>query len=228
MLATLEAVEELQAVIDRCAGQNDAPALLEFVRLFHEVIAATVIKAARRFGPIGTELIDDLIQETYLRVFSENCRILRGLKVEHRSMIFGFVQAVTLSAVQDHFRREHAKRRGGGARVVPLQAAEVSGERGKAADTSEREILLDKLDRLLTEVGAPETLERDRLIFWFYYRQGFSARDIAELPSIRLSAKGVESVLQRLTAALRDKCKVIRPRSDAASQKKEIRHESAL
>jgi RNA polymerase sigma-70 factor (ECF subfamily) len=45
--------------------------------------------------------------------------------------------------------------------------------------------------------------ERDKLVFLLYYRQGFTAKAIAELPGIQLSEKGVESCLLRLTRHLR-------------------------
>ena len=45
--------------------------------------------------------------------------------------------------------------------------------------------------------------ERDRAIFWLYYRQGLTAEEIAGLPAVTLSAKGVESVLRRVAQWLR-------------------------
>jgi RNA polymerase sigma-70 factor (ECF subfamily) len=45
--------------------------------------------------------------------------------------------------------------------------------------------------------------ERDRALFWLYYRQGYTAEEIARLPSAGLTAKGVESALRRVTVWLR-------------------------
>ena len=53
------------------------------------------------------------------------------------------------------------------------------------------------------EIAPRETVARDRLIFWMYYRQGFTAKAIAAIPSISLTVKGVEGVIQRLTGQLR-------------------------
>jgi RNA polymerase sigma-70 factor, ECF subfamily len=41
------------------------------------------------------------------------------------------------------------------------------------------------------------------VIFWLYYRDGLTARAIAQLPGIRLSVKGVESTIHRLTRRVR-------------------------
>jgi RNA polymerase sigma factor (sigma-70 family) len=219
-VATLEEAQELQELITRCTGQNDAPALLEFVRLFHRVIAATVIKTARRFGPAGTEVIDDLIQDTYMRIFSGNCRILKEVRVEDKSRLFGFVQSVAFSVVQDHFRQQYAQKRGGRAPLVSMDAVERAGESGRGAKLCEQDLLLDKIDRLVQEVAPRETMKRDRLIFWLNHRSGFSAREIAELPSIGLSEKGVESVLHRLMSDLRAKILRMKQSAEKAPSKK--------
>jgi hypothetical protein len=56
-------------------------------------------------------------------------------------------------------------------------------------------------------------LERDRKLFWLYYRVGLTADAIAGLPSIGLSTKGVESSLLRLTRLLRDEIGRDRPKA---------------
>jgi RNA polymerase sigma-70 factor, ECF subfamily len=64
-------------------------------------------------------------------------------------------------------------------------------------------MLFDQINKLLGDACPPETLERDRIVFWLYYRQGYTAGEIAGLPAVALTVKGVESLLYRLTAALR-------------------------
>jgi hypothetical protein len=41
-------------------------------------------------------------------------------------------------------------------------------------------------------------------IFWFFYEQGYTAKEISFLPEIGLTVKGVEAVLLRLTRYLRE------------------------
>lgn len=72
------------------------------------------------------------------------------------------------------------------------------------AKNSERGILLRELDALLCRLlAAGPQLERDRRIFWLYYRVGLAASAIAALPSTGLTTKGVESTILRLTRLLR-------------------------
>jgi hypothetical protein len=47
------------------------------------------------------------------------------------------------------------------------------------------------------------TQQRDKLIFLLYYQQGMTAQDIASLPTVSLSVKGVESTLLRMTRFVR-------------------------
>ena len=42
------------------------------------------------------------------------------------------------------------------------------------------------------------------MIFWLYFRQGMSTKEIASLPTIGLSAKGVGSVIERLKHGIRE------------------------
>ena len=53
----------------------------------------------------------------------------------------------------------------------------------------------------------------DRMIFWLYFRQGMSTKEIASLPTIGLGAKGVGSVIERLKHAIRDQ--ILGTRSDS-------------
>jgi RNA polymerase sigma-70 factor (ECF subfamily) len=63
--------------------------------------------------------------------------------------------------------------------------------------------LLAQLDQKLR--SAPEIIpERDRALFWLYYRQGYTAEEIARLSATGLTAKGVESALRRVTNWLKN------------------------
>jgi len=42
------------------------------------------------------------------------------------------------------------------------------------------------------------------MIFWLYFRQGMSTKEIASLPSVGLGTKGVGSVIERLKHSIRE------------------------
>jgi hypothetical protein len=77
-------------------------------------------------------------------------------------------------------------------------------ERSGSAASIEREILIREIeDFLKARLAGEPNQERDLTIFWCYYRQGMSAKAIAAIPSIGLTAKGVESQLARTILLVR-------------------------
>jgi RNA polymerase sigma-70 factor, ECF subfamily len=188
--------QSLAELIWACSHGGDHAAWREFVARLQPVVAATAIKAVRQFNCLSPELVDDLIQETYVRILQTEA--LTMFRSEEPNSIYGFIQAIAISVVQDHFRAKNARKRGGDIRHVPLDAV-PSGDFLSSSDI-ERQILIREIEEILEEL-AP--LPRDQAIFWFHHRQGMTAKEIALLPAIGLSAKGVESVLQRLTPEVR-------------------------
>jgi RNA polymerase sigma-70 factor (ECF subfamily) len=65
--------------------------------------------------------------------------------------------------------------------------------------------LIQEVRGCLNEVASGSQGERDRRIFWLYFRSGLTASAIASLPTIGLSTKGVESTLLRLTKQVRER-----------------------
>jgi RNA polymerase sigma-70 factor (ECF subfamily) len=174
------------------------------VRRFRPVIAGTAMRTARRFGESAPELIDDLVQETYLRICANRCRILREFQPENADAIFGWLKTIAFSVVHDHFRGGLAAKRGAGRRDAALDSYVESAVAGREAlPQIERQILLREIDEHLAAAPEPTTQERDRQMFWLYYRHGMTARAIAAIPGIGLTQKGVESAIQRLTNYVR-------------------------
>lgn len=191
-------------MVRACIDSGDEAAWSEFVRRFRAVIAATVLRTARRFGDCEPQVVDDLIQETYLKICSNHCRILREFQPQAEESIFGLLKTVAFSVTQDHFRGGLAAKRGAGGREVSLECYAESTLAGREGlPQMEREVLLRQIDDFLAMEGETGAPERDRQIFWLYYRHGMTSRAIAAIPRIGLSQKGVESVIQRLTNFVR-------------------------
>jgi DNA-binding transcriptional regulator LsrR (DeoR family) len=57
------------------------------------------------------------------------------------------------------------------------------------------------------------------MIFWLYFRQGMSTKEIASMPAIGLSTKGVGSVIERLKQCIREQIIAISPVSDDAEDR---------
>jgi len=166
-----------------------------------------VLRTARNCGQLTPTLLDDLVQETYLKLCADNCRLLRNFQSRHADAIFGFLKVVTGNVVHDQFKAAHAVKRGGSV-TVSLQERERNEEHPiepieRNSSSVEQTILLQEIDRCLTRSLSPAELSRSRRIFWLYYRCGLSARAIASLPEMNLNTKGVESILFRLNRLVR-------------------------
>jgi len=177
----------------------------EFVRRFQPLIAGIVTKWVLRRGTLNRSLIDDLVQDTYLKICANNFKALRDFDFRHENALFGFLKVVSANVVEDHFRGSFSQKRGSGREEEDLEQAMASSRNPESSYSVEREILMREIAHCLEEHASEPNFARDYAIFWLYYRQGLTAKAIAEIPTIRLSLKGVESTLLRLTRLVRAK-----------------------
>jgi RNA polymerase sigma factor (sigma-70 family) len=206
-----------ERLILACTQTGDAAAWGEFVRRFHRLIATVALRVARRWGDSSPQVVDDLIQETYLKLCAANFRILRSFKSQHPDAFYGYLKVVTANLVHDQFKAAHSGKRGSGTIEVAVDP-QIASEGGASAKSSERGILLQQVDALLSKLAAGRHLERDRRVFWLYYRVGLTANAIASLPAIGLSTKGVESTILRLTRLLRHELAADRARPGSTTK----------
>jgi RNA polymerase sigma-70 factor (ECF subfamily) len=89
-----------------CRQTDDVAAWREFVCRFHRLIATVALRVARRWGESSPQLIDDLVQETYLKLCGDNFRMLRKFKSDHPDAFCGYLNVVTANLVHDHFKRD--------------------------------------------------------------------------------------------------------------------------
>ena len=97
-----------------CAGSKDEEAWTEFIRRFHVVIAAAVLRTARHCCEPSRPQLDDLIQDTYLKLCENDSRLLRSFQPRHQDSIYGFLKVVAANVVHDHFKSALAAKRGVG------------------------------------------------------------------------------------------------------------------
>jgi RNA polymerase sigma-70 factor, ECF subfamily len=193
-----------EELLTACAQTGEAEAWEEFVRRFHRLIATVALRTARAHGRATPEAVDELVQETYLKLCEQDGRLLRTFTSLHEGAVFGYLKVVTQNLVRDHFRALHSQKRGAGVEADSLDARpEGRGECGADAGTAERQVLFREMDAHLRVVVEGPNSARDRRIFWLHYRTGLTAQAIASLPGIGLTTKGVESTLLRMTRELR-------------------------
>lgn len=210
---------EAQELLRLCLRSEDEVMWLEFARRFQPLIARVVVKSVRRWTNPTPSLIDDLVQDTYLKLCANNFRALRDFDCQHENALFGFLKVVASNVVQDHFRSSYSQKRGSGREEEDLdkiQAAAVPST--SAGATAERNILIAEIRQCLESQALEPNFARDSTIFWLYYQQGLTAKAISELPAIGLTVKGVESTLLRLTRLVREKMNARPGRAGASEQ----------
>ncbi len=192
-------------LIEGCL-RADAVARAEFVTRFQGNIASVLVKMAFRHGRPSQDLLHELKQEVYLKIFAADCKVLRTLRSCEEPVVAALVQSIAYTVACDYFRKNSALKRGGAQRMVALDDA-ANAETFAAGDGENPllSILFSEIDHALGEVADPSRLRQQRSVFWLYFRHGFTARDIAGLPSCGLSEKGVESLLGRLTKSVRER-----------------------
>ncbi len=192
-------------LVRECAGSRDAEAWAEFIRRFRPVIAFAVLRTARPFGDPSNQLLDDLIQDTYLKLCENDSKMLRSFRPRYEDAIFGYLKVVAANVVRDHFKSALAGKRGAGQTEAIDEPQQIDPKTAGADATSaiHQNLQLEQIDRVLKQVTAGKDQERKCRIFWLRHQQGFTASEIAAIPGIGLTTEGVESVLLRLTTMIK-------------------------
>jgi RNA polymerase sigma-70 factor (ECF subfamily) len=207
-------------LIEACASSNDAAAWEEFVARFHRPVSLSIVRTAYQWGQTPQQVVDDLVQDTYLKLCANQCRHLLDFAARNPEAVTGYLKTIAVNVAHDHFKSLHSQKRGPGETAHSLEDVEPAAHPRNLGGQSamEREVLLKEINCCLESCSAGPDQERDRLIFWLYYQQGLSANAIAALPTIGLSAKGVESAIFRLTSLVREQILGRRSRTSTAPQ----------
>ncbi len=188
-----------------CACSADAAEWEELLRRCTPVAALVAGRVARVWlGSATPSVVDDIVQEIFLKFCEQERRILREFQPRGEDSFLGLVRIVATSVANDYFRRQYSAKRGGRVVTITLEetTAQAKQDNEQESLSVQKALLYADLDRKMR--SAPGVIaERDRAIFWLYYLQGLTAEEIASLPVTGLTAKGVESALRRVTSWLR-------------------------
>ena len=183
-----------------CAHSDKAEDWEEFVRRCAPVVSLVAARVGRLWtGGVTAAVVDDIVQEVFLKLCERQRRILRDFVPRADGSFLGLLRIVSTSVANDHFRRQSSAKRGGRTITVPLDELlpltnPISPQN---SEKLHKTMLYSEMDERM-RINPNIVTARDRAIFWLYYRQGLTAEEIADLPAVKLSAKGVESVLRRV------------------------------
>ena len=198
-------VAELIAV---CLETGSESAWQELVQRLQPLIASVILRIVRRYNHPNRSIVDDLVQDTFLRLCHDNNKVLREFEHRHEASFFGYVKLAAASVTNDYFRAHNAQKRAGEYAVDPEDLVNIASTRESSA---EDHFMMKEIEK---HVESATDNKRDRTIFWLYYRQGYTAADIAAIPGVGLTAKGIESCLLRLVKAVKHETSPKQPPSE--------------
>ncbi len=153
---------------------------------------------ARALARVDRAAIEDLEQETWLRLLAQDRAQLRQAAAMSVAAVERLATTIALNLVRDHCRKIAVRKAIPVDTLVPLFARESPGP----------ESLVTRAERLARSRPTAEDLagstdpQRDLLIWTAYYEDGATPREIAAL-ELGISLKGIESVIHRLTQKVR-------------------------
>ena len=196
----------LKDLVCRCADDpRDHEAWEEFVSRVDKPIALTPMRTASLWVERSLSVVEDLRQDTYMKLCKDDCRRLRDFAIQHPDddAILRYIKKTAANATIDHFRHSKGQRFGGDRPHVSTD--DVDPEDSRSQERIHFRILVEEIDELLKQCLTGPDRERDWMIFWLYFRQGMSCEEIASLPTIGLTDDGVGSVIERLKRCIRER-----------------------
>jgi RNA polymerase sigma-70 factor, ECF subfamily len=174
---------------------GDAALWEELVAKLQPIFARAIYRIAATWGTVSAGEVDDLIQETFLKLGAGRQDAMLRANLNSEAATKAYLKVMAANTARDYFKAKHSGKRGFELLSDGVRLEEIASANSADRD---REILLFQID------SALQADERDRAVFWLYYRQGLTAREISLIPAFRLSVKGVESLIYRLTSAVKN------------------------
>src|SRR5437764_750732 len=94
----------IDELVQECAKSSHADAWAEFIRRFHRLIASVVIRCCHEWSETSREVIEDLIQDTYVKLCANNRALLANFRPKHPNAFLGYLKTVTANLAYDYFR----------------------------------------------------------------------------------------------------------------------------
>lgn len=173
-----------------------------FVRATRGLFTAIAWRVANQFGGCTPDQIEDHVQDIYLKLLANGRSILESMPSNPESAQ-SYLRIAAANVCRDAWKAKNAGRRAH-ERTVPFSSVECHVMQLSVPDV-DRQLLFQRADKLITD-------KREKTIFHLYFEQGYSALEISQVPAFKLSVKGVESLIFRITTKLR---------TELAPQKKE-------
>jgi RNA polymerase sigma factor (sigma-70 family) len=183
-------------LVKACLETCSADAWARLIRRVQPAIAGTVSRVTAESGRVDRSEIDDIVQEVFLKLGAGRGELLKRLPADSEQGAIAYLKVTAANVARDYLRAKRAEKRGP-RQVVAIDAPFVELADSFPSKSIEKKVLIDEIDKAL------DADQRERAIFWLYYRQGLTAKEIAGIRAVGLTVKGVESLIHRLTLTVR-------------------------
>ena len=116
------------SLLELCLSGNSEDASVEFMRRYRPVIVGNVGRIAGQYGMNNAAVIEDIVQDMYVKLCDGNCRILREFRDDSQDGLYAFLKVVSANVARDRCQAMGALKRGGG-KVVSLSEKIHTGRR---------------------------------------------------------------------------------------------------
>ncbi len=201
---------DLPALWRQCVAQD-----ADWASLVHRVdpmLRSTLAGLGRSYGLyLSRDLLDEVIQETYVRLLQNNRKVLRGCRGRSETTILAYLRRVARSTLIDWLRARWALKRGP-AVELSIDALEAGGEHAEVFDVPSHtsspfdviytQELRRQFRRECWRVARPgNTAQRDAWITERMVVDGWNSHETAQ--AVQLAPATVATVLTRMRRNLR-------------------------
>lgn len=175
---------------------------VEFWNRFQPVIARTIRRRIARYTRwVDLDWVDNLVQETFLKILKDDCKALRKFEFRHENALPCLLKVMAANVVEDDIRKRNSDKEGGGQKLENIDdLLQPPSDRSHAIESMFNNLRMSEIENCLQQRKGDPNFNRDCKMFWLYFRDGLTADEIAQLPDIGFkSVKGVESGLLRLS-----------------------------
>lgn len=202
---------------------NDSAAWHEFLRRYQSAIRLFVLRASRskvasNYSGLSQEPAsrredeDDLVQNVFLKLISNDCVLLKRFKGETEDSVYRYLSVISSSVVTDYYkylrraRRAHRRAYFRNTNEIVSPRLNIHEENQK----TERMILVNDLiniveDLLRQKITRPEIRTRYLSVFKLHILNGLSLTEIRQHSGIKTSRVGIYKMAQRIVRDLRQR-----------------------
>ncbi len=189
----------------------------EFVARYKPFIRHTVSQAVYDLGKTNysammRDMIDDVVNEIFYRLFRNDCRVLCGVEMQYESSIFAYLRSMCLNMVRnyvrDYFCREplaHSRTAGWVEEDCPqsfLEQIPNEDETTHAFDIPEACTFAAEI--WSKQAAFTQNLDRNLIIFKLHFIYGYHYDEIARIKGLGLGESGVGNTIARLKQRLQN------------------------